>query len=98
MTSTEFVDCKCLLPGARIDVETRNRHYEIECLGGNEIRISGHPDLCLSPVAGQLHGVDAGVIIPGMHLEFMLADRRPVKTSRVLKVRVARPPLSASVH
>jgi hypothetical protein len=43
MTSTELVDCKSLAQGSLIDVETKSRHYWIECLGGNAIRISGHP-------------------------------------------------------
>ncbi len=52
MTSTEFVDCTSLAPGALVDVETKNRHYQIECLGGSAIRISGHPEYCPSDQRG----------------------------------------------
>ena len=44
MTTAELVDSHSLAPGSRIDVETKSRHYQIECLGGNAIRISGHPE------------------------------------------------------
>ena len=40
MTSAELVDCNSLAPGSRIDVETKSRHYQIECLGGNALPIS----------------------------------------------------------
>src|SRR5688572_32448072 len=41
MTSAEVVDYKSLKRGSLIDVETRNRHYRIECLGGSAVRICG---------------------------------------------------------
>jgi len=60
-----------LRPGSLIDVETNSRHYRIECLGGSAIRISGHPEYCLTPVAAHLHGsidsegsLDLGLIEP----------------------------------
>jgi hypothetical protein len=56
LTSAELVDCKSLLRGSLIDVETKSRHYRIECLGGNAIRIAGHPEYCPNPVPAQLHG------------------------------------------
>jgi hypothetical protein len=110
MTSAEFVDCKNLRTGSFIDVETTSRHYRIECLGGNAIRISGHPDYCPDPVPAELHGsvneegsLELGLIARGMRLMFVLNQRRPVTTSRVLHVRVdqarfARPKSSPSVH
>ena len=39
-----------LSPGSQIDVETKSHHYHIECLGGNAIRIHGHPEYCPMPV------------------------------------------------
>ena len=97
MTSAELVDCNSLLPGARIEVETRNRRYQIECLGGNSIRISGHPQYCPTPVRGHLEGssdkegvLEPGLIGRGMHLRLLLEDRLPVTTSRVLRVRLDR--------
>jgi hypothetical protein len=110
MTSTELVDCKSLLRGSLIDVETKSRHYKIECLGGNAIRISGHPEYCPDPVPAQLHGsvnkegtLELGLIGRGMRLMFLLNERRPVTTSRVLHVHVdqpavAQPKSSPSIH
>lgn len=77
MTSAELVDCSNLVPGSLIDVETKSRHYRIECLGGNAIRISGHPEYCPDPVPAQLHGsvnkegdLELGLIGRGMRLKF----------------------------
>src|ERR1700721_1528937 len=98
MISTEMVDCANLASGAVIDVETKSRHYRIECRGGNAIRISGHPEYCPEPVPARLAGsVDAegalefGVIGRGMRLRFMLDELHPVTTSRIVHLRVDRP-------
>ena len=98
MTSTEVVDCTSLARGSVIDVETKNRHYRIECLGGNAISISGHPEYCPEPVSARLHGsvnkqgaLEFGVIGRGMRLMFLLDERHPVTTTRVVSLRVDRP-------
>ena len=101
MTSSKVpggVDLKSLVPGSLIDVETKSRHYHIECLGGNAIRISGHPEYCPTPVEGRLEGSadKAGVLEPGLigrgrYLKFLVDERRPVTTSRVMRLRVRRP-------
>ena len=72
MTSAEYVDFKGLPSGSLLDVETRNRHYHIECLGDDAIRISGHPEYCPTPVPGKLRGssdregvVESGLITRG---------------------------------
>ena len=104
--SGTFVDLKNLLPGSLLDVETRSRHYLIECLGGNAIRISGHPDFCPNPVHAQLQGaitnegaVEFGLIEPGMKFVFVLNGYIPVTTSRVVRVRLNRPNApSSSIH
>ena len=115
MISSELIDCKNLVTGSLIDVETKSRHYRIECLGGNAIRISGHPEYCPDPVPAQLQGsvnregeLELGLIGKGMRLMFLLNERRPVTTSRVLHVYVdqpkiaqpqaARPKSSPSIH
>ena len=110
MTSAELVDCNSLAPGSRIEVETKSRHYQIECLGGNAVRISGHPEYCPNPVPARLHGsldkehgLEFGLIGRGMRFLFLLNDGRPVTTSRVLRVQVDRPaiiqpPSSLSIH
>ncbi|HTS27398.1 MAG TPA: hypothetical protein VMH81_16085 [Bryobacteraceae bacterium] len=110
MTSTELIDCQSLPPGSLLEVETRNRHYQIEYLGAGAIRICGHPEYCPTPVPAQLRGSadKSGVIEPGLigcgrYLQFLVDEHLPVTTSRVMKVRVERPrvvssPQSSSVH
>ena len=89
------VDVKSLRPGSLIDVETKSRHYHIECLGGAAIRVSGHPEYCPDPVPAHLQGsidkegaLESGLIEPGMRLMFFLNGDRPVTTSRVVSVHV----------
>jgi hypothetical protein len=109
MTTAELVECKSLERGSLIDVETKSRHYQIECLGGNTIRISGHPEFCPEPVKAQLQGsfdvdgnFELGLIGRGMRLRFLLGGGRPVTTSRVMTLHVDRPmfvpPMSSSIH
>jgi|SRR5579872_3748179 len=89
------VDLKSLRAGSLIEVRTNSRSYRIEFLGGNEIRISGHPDYCPDPELAQLQGsldyegvVERDLIEPGMRLIFVLNNHRPVTTSKVLSVHV----------
>jgi hypothetical protein len=110
MTSAEVIDCQRLEPGSLIDVETKNRHYRIECVSGNTIRVSGHPEYCPAPVLAELQGsvdregmVDRGLIERGMRLMFVLDKGLPVTTSKVLNVHldqpeVDRPGSAHSVH
>jgi len=100
------VDLNNLSPGSLIDVETKSRHYHIECLGGSKIRISGHPEYCPTPVTAQLQGsidtegvLELGLIGRGRRLKFIL-DNRPVTTTRIVDYRVE-PPIrkaSSSIH
>ena len=110
MRSEELVDCKSLAPGSMIDVETKSRHYTIECMGGNAIRVSGHPEYCPKPTSAQVQGsvdnegkLEFGLIGRGMRMILLLNHRLPVTTSRVVSVhvdqpKVARPKSSASIH
>jgi len=113
LTSSEVaagLDLKSLIPGSLIDVETKSRHYHIECLGGNAIRISGHPEYCPNPVPAQLQGsidkegeLELGLIGSGMRMKFFLDDHRPVTTTRVVSVHVdqpqaVQPKSSTSIH
>jgi len=110
MISEELIDCKGLPSGCLIDVETKSRHYRIECLGGYAIRISGHPEYCPDPVPAHLHGsvsqegtLELGLIGRGMRLIFLLNEHHPVTTSKVLHVHVdqpqaGRPQSSPSIH
>ena len=95
MVSIEMLDWTSLAPGSLIDVETKSRHYRIECLGGNAIRISGHPDYCPEPVPAQLQGsvdregtFERGFLGRGMRMMFSLGEHRPITTSRVLSLRI----------
>ena len=99
------VDINSLSPGSLVDVETKSRHYHIECLGGNTMRISGHPEFCPTPVLAELEGsidregmYEGGLIKPGKHLVFVLEPNRSVTTSRVLSVHVDEPTSSRRVH
>jgi hypothetical protein len=101
MNTVQMVDCENLTPGALLDVETKTRHYRIECVGGSKIRISGHPEYCPEPTAAWLEGsidvegaVDAGLIEPGKRMLFRVSDGRPVTTSKVLSVRFERPQIA----
>jgi hypothetical protein len=110
MTSAEYVDFTNLPCGVRIEVETKNRHYLIECLGGGAVLISGHPEYCPAPVTGHLQGSSdkSGVLEPGLigrgkHLRFLLDDQRPITTSRVVslhlgKSKAAASSISSTVH
>ena len=88
---------ECSAPGSRIEVETKSRHYQIECLGGNAVRMSGHPEYCPNPAPARLHGsldqesvLEFGLIGRGMRFIFLLNDQRPVTTSQVLRLYVDR--------
>jgi hypothetical protein len=98
MLSAEMLDCRSLRPGSLIDVETKSRHYQIEYLGGNSIRVSGHPEYCPYPVLAKLQGalgqdgtLELGSIVCGMKLSFVLANNHPVTTSRVVNVNIDTP-------
>ncbi len=91
--SGEVLDFASLRPGSFIDVQTESRHYQIEYLGSDAIRISGHPQYCPRPVDARLKGslnreglLDHGLIECGMRLVFVVEDRLPVMTSKVLHV------------
>ncbi len=94
-----------LRPGSWIDLETKSRHYRIECLGGSSIRISGHPEYCHAPVPARLQGLllGQGALQPGFigcggKLVVFLNGTRPLITSRVLSLNVHEPEsLAASV-
>ena len=96
MHSAEFVNCEGLAPGSLLEVETRNRHYRIECMGGNEIRVSGHPEYCPEPVPGRV--LASGLIERGHHLHLLLEGRRPLTTSRIVHVRVQTAKTPSTIH
>ena len=98
MSSTQLLDCRNLMPGSLVDVETNSRHYRIEWLGGNSVRVSGHPDYCPNPVLASLQGsvdrdgmLEVGFIACGMRMILLLDESHPITTSRVLNVSVEQP-------
>ena len=94
--STEALNLDSLKPGSVVDVETKSRHYRIELLGGNNIRISGHPRFCPTPTVAQLSGViddggafKTGPVSRGTRLVFRPLDQRgSVTTSEITNVLV----------
>ena len=92
----EGVQLTDLARGAMIDIETESRHYFVEYLGGDQVRISGHPQWCPTPVVVRLEGslgtsgaFEPGVVAPGMRLVFQRFDNRPpVTTSEVKDLHV----------
>jgi hypothetical protein len=88
----------------------RTSHHRTECLGGNAIRISGHPEYCPEPVPAKLHGsvdkegiLELGLVGREMRLMFLPDEHHPVTTSRVLSVyvdqpKVVQPNSSTSIH
>src|ERR1700680_887407 len=86
-----------LRSGTAVDLETKSRHYRIEYLEGDRIRISGHPRWCPTPVLARLHGsmvglagVAEGYIGCGMHLVFEPLDNHiPITTSEITDIRVS---------
>jgi hypothetical protein len=108
--ANETVDLNSLRPGSLVDVETKNRHYSIECLGGSKIRISGHPQYCPVPMPAVLEGsvdregaVELGHIERGRRLLFLVRGQGPVTTTTVVSVHVdqpkaSQPKSSPSIH
>jgi len=90
------VDLSTLSSGSTIEVQTKSRHYRIEYLNGDHVRISGHPQLCPYPVSARLCGsrkgfdeFSKGHIVRGMQMVFERAgDSVPVTTSEIMEVRV----------
>jgi len=90
------VDLKTLTAGSIIEVETKSRHYRIEYMEGDRIRISGHPQWCPSPTLARLCGSRRGLneftqgyIGCGMRLVFeRVGDAIPVTTSEITDIRV----------
>jgi hypothetical protein len=92
------VNLASLTPGCLIDIETKSRHYRVECLGGDIIRVSGHTEHCPRPVSAQLkgsineHGVlERGLIKRGMRIMFRLSEHLSITTSTVISVCVDSP-------
>ena len=85
--------------GTAVDLDTKSRHYRIEYLEGDRIRISGHPRWCPTPVVARFHGSTVGLggfaegyIGCGMHLVFEpLNNHFAITTSEITDIRVSKP-------
>jgi hypothetical protein len=96
----EGLHLSALNRGSVIDLETKSRHYRMEYLGEDQVRVSGHPKWCPTPIVAQFQGSVRGsgtfqedFVGRGMHLVFRRCDRIPVTTSEVTDIRVTRAPL-----
>jgi hypothetical protein len=76
--------------GALLDVQTSNTLYRIENRGDGEVFISGHPEICPTPVLVSFHGSTWGTpmlklrfIGRDMKMEFFHPLKGLVRTSRV---------------
>jgi hypothetical protein len=104
--SCEGIYLAKLKEGSVLDLTTESRHYQIEYLGGEQVRISGHPRLCPTPVMAQLKGsahdwgnFEPGFIGRGMHLIFRrFQDQAPVTTSKIAEIRLLSPLLAPAGH
>jgi hypothetical protein len=97
--STEVLDGVQLAElekGSVLDIETQTRHYSAEYLGGDEVRISGHPEWCPKPVVVHLRGslrnsgdFEPGFVGAGMHMVFERSnDQLPVTTTEVKELHL----------
>jgi len=92
----EGLQLTSLSQGSVVDLFTQNRGYRLEYLGGDRVRISGHPQLCPSPSLARVDGsqkpngeITRGFITRNERLVFRLADReKPVVTSEIVDIRV----------
>jgi len=80
--------------GAVLDVQTANTLYRIENRGDGEVLISGHPEICPTPVLVNFHGSTWGTpmlklrfIGRDMRMEFHHPEKGVVRTSRVSDIR-----------
>jgi hypothetical protein len=83
-----------LLPGAIIEVETRNHAYRLVNHGFGRALISGHPQFCPDPVMVTVEGSNWGgsllkvsFIGRGMCLEFRHPHYQRITTSPIVEIR-----------
>ena len=92
------VDLEELPAGARLEVQTENRSYQIVNHGRGRALISGHPTFCPEAVEVSIHGstwggkmIKSRFIGRGMYLEFGHPEQRGViTTSRIVEIREQR--------
>lgn len=81
--------------GAVLDIETRNRHYQLVKRDQDHVAISGHPTFCPQPVEVEIEGSvgrtqpmfsDPGYIGRGMRLVYKHPVFDIVTTSEILAI------------
>lgn len=90
--------------GAVLNVQTANTLYELENRGDGEVLISGHPEICPTPVLVNFHGSTWGSAMlkirfvgREMSMEFRHPEKGIVRTSRVREIQEVNPSGSALV-
>jgi hypothetical protein len=87
--------------GAVLEIQTANTRYELEKCGDGKVLISGHPEICPTPVLVNFHGstwgaamLKMGFIGREMSMEFRHPEKGLVRTSRVQEIREVSVPSS----
>lgn len=87
--------------GTVLHVQTANTQYVIQNCGDGEVLISGHPEICPTPVLVNFHGstwgsamLKMGFIGREMSMEFRHPEKGIVRTSRVQEIREVSVPSS----
>jgi hypothetical protein len=85
-----------MLPGAVLEIETKDWTCRLEYCGDYAALVSGHPRFCPDPVEVAVCGSTWGgsllkqhFIGRGMHLEFIHPIFRRILTSRIVEIRPA---------
>jgi|SRR5579872_2018245 len=80
--------------GTVLDVQTSNTLYRIENRGDGEVLISGHPEICPTPIRVVFYGSTWGTpmlklrfIGRDMRMEFFHPEKGIVRTSRVRDIQ-----------
>ena len=80
--------------GTVLDVQTANTLYRVENRGDGEVLISGHPEICPTPILVSFYGSTWGTpmlkvrfIGRDMRMEFFHPERGIVRTSRVRDIQ-----------
>jgi len=92
------VDLSTLAVGARIEVTTKSRVYQLENRGDGKALISGHPEYCPQPVLVNFVGSTCGTpmiklhfIGRGMKMEFRHPEFALLRSSRVQEIHELNP-------
>jgi len=95
-SSAPAISMEDLPLGTMLEVETRNRKYEMKILAGDRVLISGHPKYCPEPVVVFLcfasASSDTRQLSEGTNLSYWHPHHGMIITSPVQQIRCAAPP------